>query len=218
MELGLDRRHANPESVSALNRIELEAERLNGLIGSLLRLARLESGETLMEQGPVELDALLRYIVADADFEARGRNRFVRTVASEPCTITGNREVLSSAIENVIRNAVSYTKEGTEVEVSLVTSENGMARQAVLRVRDHGRGVPVELLADIFIPFYRVADARERSTGGTGLGLSIAERAVHLHGGDVKAENSPEGGLIIELRFPIPIPASPDVAPATAQV
>jgi signal transduction histidine kinase len=216
--LALARRHATPESVSALNRIELEAERLNGLIGSLLRLARLESGEALMEQSPVELDALLRHIVADADFEARGRNRFVRIIASEPCIIPGNREVLGSAIENVIRNAVSYTKEGTDVEVSLLTTENGAGKQAIVRVRDHGRGVPVELLADIFIPFYRVADARERSSGGTGLGLSIAERAVHLHGGDVKAENSPAGGLIIELRFPIPTSVLPEISAAVAQV
>jgi signal transduction histidine kinase len=118
----------------------------------------------------------------------------------------------------VIRNAVSYTKEGTDVEVSLLTSENGAGKQAIVRVRDHGRGVPVELLADIFIPFYRVADARERSSGGTGLGLSIAERAVHLHGGDVKAENSPQGGLIIELRFPIPTPVLPEISAAVAQV
>ena len=76
----------------------------------------------------------------------------------------------------------------------------------------------MELLADIFIPFYRVADARERSSGGTGLGLSIAERAVHLHGGDVKAENSPQGGLIIELRFPIPTPVLPEISAAVAQV
>ncbi|MGC1628944.1 MAG: ATP-binding protein, partial [Candidatus Acidiferrales bacterium] len=185
---------------------------------SLLRLARLETGEALMEQSPVDLDALLRHIVADADFEARGRNRFVRIIASELCTIMGNREVLGSAIENVVRNAVGYTKEGTDVEVSLFTSENGAGRRATVRVRDHGRGVPVERLADIFIPFYRVADARERSSGGTGLGLSIAERAVHLHGGIAKAENSPEGGLIVDLQFPVPITASPDATPTVVQV
>ena len=160
----------------------------------------------------------MRHIVADADFEARGRNRFVRIIASEPCTITGNREVLGSAIENVVRNAVSYTKEGTDVEVSLFTSENGADRQATVRVRDHGRGVPVERLADIFVPFYRVADARERSSGGTGLGLSIAERAVHLHGGHAKAENSPEGGLVIDLQFPISVTESPEVTPAAAHI
>ena len=104
-------RHATPESVSALNRIELEAERPNGLIGSLLRLARLESGEALMEQSPVELDALLRHVSWPTRISrTRGRNRFVRIIASEPCIIPGNREVLGSAIENVIRNAVSYTK------------------------------------------------------------------------------------------------------------
>jgi signal transduction histidine kinase len=207
--LGLARRHATPESHSALNRIELEAERLNGLIGSLLRLARLESGEALMDRGLVDLDSLISEVVGDADYEARGRNRFVRIVTSEPCWVTGNRELVRSAIENVIRNAVNYTDENTAVEVSLLCSENGSAKQAVVRVHDHGKGVPIELLQDIFIPFYRVADARERSTGGSGLGLSIAERAVHLHGGSVKAENSPAGGLVIELRFPATA-ATPD--------
>ncbi|MGA7624765.1 MAG: ATP-binding protein [Candidatus Acidiferrales bacterium] len=200
--LGLARRNAASESVSALNRIELEAERLNGLIGSLLRLARLETGEALMDRGILNLDVLLNEVVADADFEARGRNRFVRIIASAPCSITGNRELVRSAIENVIRNAVTYTDENTEVEVSLSCSEKDSEKHAIVRVHDHGRGVPIELLRDIFIPFYRVADARERSSGGTGLGLSIAERAVHLHGGNVKAENSPEGGLVIEMVFP----------------
>lgn len=216
--LGLARRHATPESVGALNRIELEAERLNGLIGSLLRLARLESGEALMDQGTLDLDALLHEVVADADFEARGRNRFVRIMTSTPCCVTGNRELLRSAIENVIRNAVTYTDENSAVEVSLSSFDQASQKQAVVRVRDHGRGVPIELLRDIFIPFYRVADARERSTGGTGLGLSIAERAVHLHGGNVKAENSPEGGLVIELRFPVTLVASRDSAPHLAPV
>jgi signal transduction histidine kinase len=208
--LGLARRHSTSESAGALNRIELEAERLNGLIGSLLRLARLESGEALMDRGIVDLDALIPEVVADADFEARGRNRFVRIIASEPCSVNGNRELVRSAIENVIRNAVTYTDENTEVEVSLSCSENRSEKQAIVRVHDHERGVPIELLRDIFIPFYRVADARERSTGGTGLGLSIAERAVHLHGGNVKAENSPEGGLVIELRFPAIVATKPD--------
>ena len=113
----------------------------------------------------VDLDALIPEVVADSDFEARGRNRFVRIIASEPCSVNGNRELVRSAIENVIRNAVTYTDENTEVEVSLSCSENRSEKQATVRVHDHGRGVPIELLRDIFIPFYRVADARERSTG-----------------------------------------------------
>ena len=73
----------------------------------------------------------------------------------------------------------------------------------MIRVRDHGKGVPPESLVNIFTPFYRVGDSRERSSGGSGLGLSIADRAIHLHGGKVRAENCPDGGLLVEARLPL---------------
>ena len=90
----------------------------------------------------------------------------------------------------MIRNAVSHTEEGTQVDVVLKHVPNSQGGEAVIRVRDHGKGVPEASLVDIFLPFYRVGDARERSAGGSGLGLSITDRAVRLHGGSVKAENS----------------------------
>jgi two-component system, OmpR family, sensor histidine kinase CpxA len=102
----------------------------------------------------------------------------------------------------VIRNAVSYTAEGTAVQIALKKlSSNGIGT-ALISVRDHGSGVPEESLRDIFLPFYRVDDARDRFSGGSGLGLSITERAVRLHGGTVKAENCKDGGLLVEMRLP----------------
>jgi signal transduction histidine kinase len=200
--LGLTRLQANPESTSGLDRIELEAGRLNTLIGSLLRLARLESGSELLEGEPIGLDQVVAEVAADADFEAQSRKRRVRVTKNDPCTIPGNKELLRSAIENVIRNAVNYTAEGTEVQIALQkTSTNGHTT-ALISVRDHGHGIPEESLPDIFLPFYRVGDARDRSTGGSGLGLSITDRAVRLHGGSVRAVNCPGGGLLIELRLP----------------
>jgi len=200
--LGLTRLHANPESIHGLDRIELEAGRLNTLIGSLLRLARLEGGSELLEGETVLLDRVVAEVAADADFEAQSRKRHVRITQTDGCTITGNKELLRSAIENVIRNAVNYTTEGTEVQIALQkVSSNGL-RTALISVRDHGRGVPEESLADIFLPFYRVGDARDRSSGGSGLGLSITDRAIRLHGGSVRALNCSNGGLLIELSLP----------------
>lgn len=200
--LGLTRLHANAESASGLDRIELEAGRLNSLIGSLLRLARLESGSEVLEGDPVVLDRLVLDVAADADFEAQARNRHVRVTQTDGCTILGNRQLLRSAIENVIRNAVSYTAEGTEVHIALTRSAANGNGVATISVRDHGSGVPEESLGDIFLPFYRVGDARDRSSGGSGLGLSITERAVRLHGGTVRAENCDSGGLLVEMRLP----------------
>jgi two-component system, OmpR family, sensor histidine kinase CpxA len=200
--LGLTRLHANAESTSGLDRIELEAGRLNTLIGNLLRLARLEGGSELLEASPVELHQVVAEVAADADFEAQSRKRHVRITQSAACTIPGNQELLRSAIENVVRNAVNYTAEGTEVQISLEKLSNNGHSTALIKVRDQGHGVPEEALPEIFVPFYRVGDARDRSTGGSGLGLSITDRAVRLHGGSVSAINSPEGGLLIEMRLP----------------
>jgi signal transduction histidine kinase len=195
----LARKNAGPEIQAPLDRIEREAARLNDLIGNLLTLAKWENGAAHVNQVHVELDELLEEVAADADFEARARNRSVRVLAVEPCCIAGVRELLRAAMENVVRNAVHYTNPGSEVELSLERVQD----DAVIRVRDHGAGVPEEALERIFRPFYRVADARERSSGGSGLGLSITEKAVRLHGGRVKARNCPGGGLLVELQFPL---------------
>ena len=202
--LGIARRSVDRDPRAALDRIELECERLNELIGSLLHLSRLEAGTEMMDPEPFALDRMIREIALDADFEARSRNRRVEVISADHCITTGKRELLRSAIENVIRNALRYTDEGTSVEVSLDCESNSFAAQAVIRVRDHGKGVPQESLANIFTPFYRVGDSRERSSGGSGLGLSIADRAIRLHGGQIKAENNASGGLSVEARLPLP--------------
>ena len=146
----------------------------------------------------MDLAALVKEVAEDADFEARSLNRAVQVVSSDTCSIKGVEELLRSAVENVVRNAVRYTPEGTAVEVAL-SRQNG---HAVISVRDRGHGVPDEALEKIFRPFYRTEDARDRqSGGGTGLGLAITERAVRMHGGSVQAVNIPDGGLAVEMRL-----------------
>jgi signal transduction histidine kinase len=199
--LELARQSAGPDASTALDRIEREAGRLNLLIGQLLALSRLESGAGGGARERIDLTGLVQDIASDADFEAKSLKRSVRIVASEECLAYGLEELLRSAIENVVRNAVRYTREETEVEITLRREQNG--KVAVIRVRDHGEGVPEAALGDLFLPFYRVADARDRQSGGTGLGLSIAERAVRLHGGSVTAANAPDGGLVVEIRLPL---------------
>jgi len=201
--LELARQRAGKEAAGALDRIEREAERLNELIGQLLTLTLLESGAETMEKTSFDLSVLLEEIVDDVDFEARGRNRAVKIVSSETIIVNASREMLRRAIENVVRNGVAYTTEGTEVEVYLDLQHKDGEDLAVVRVRDHGPGVPETALAQLFQPFYRIADARDRLTGGTGIGLAITERAIHLHGGVVTASNDPDGGLVVEINLPV---------------
>jgi two-component system sensor histidine kinase CpxA len=209
--IGVARRRAGAETIPALDRIELEAERLNELISRVLTLCRLEAGEEAVhEAAPVDITALVNEIVTDANFEAQSRRCRVRRSVAESCTVIGNVELLRSAIENVVRNGMRYTAENTEIEVSVQKAMVRGQRMCLVSVRDHGPGIPEDKLEEVFRPFYRLDDARERQTGGSGLGLAIAQRAIRLHRGWVHAMNAPGGGLLVELAIAADAPAAID--------
>jgi two-component system, OmpR family, sensor histidine kinase CpxA len=195
-----------PELASALDRIELEADRLNQLIQRLLTISRLESGADGLHKTQLSLRELVEQVARDAEYETPERPCRV-TASGDPADeflVEADPDLLRSAIENAVRNATRYTAEGTTVEVRLERQQAPKANgeEILVRVLDSGPGVPNEALAKIFEPFYRLDDARNRQTGGAGLGLSIADRAIRLHGGQLRASNRPEGGLEIEIRIP----------------
>lgn len=200
--LELIRRKSPPELGSAFERIERDTARLDALIGELLSLHQLEAEKAVLAE-PVDLASLTQQIVDDAALEAEQRGCKVQARLAAPSAVRGNRELLRRAIENVVRNAVRFTEDGTSVEVELRRE----AQRALLTVRDHGPGVPEDALQRIFKPFYRVAGDRARKSGGTGLGLAITERAVALHGGRVLAENHVQSGLVVTLELPLTLAA-----------
>lgn len=201
--LELARQRSGDDAGSSLDRIEREAKRLNELIGQLRTLTLLESGAEDMDRKPIDLSLLVKGIADDADFEARNRGRTVSLVLNENVTVKGSEELLYRALENVVRNAVRYTAEGSAVEISLQRKGISGKETAVFTVQDHGPGVPEPNLGLLFQPFYRISDARDRHSGDMGIGLSITDRAVRLHGGTVKAENHPEGGLLVTITLPV---------------
>ncbi|MEP6719695.1 MAG: ATP-binding protein [bacterium] len=198
--LELARQRAGEDAAGALQRIQREAENLNEMIGQLLALTRLESGAEGVDNTSFDLAQLVREIVDDANYEARSRNRSASLVAPEVCSFTGSEQLLRRAIENVVRNALQYTAEQSEVEVKL---DCGNDSTVLITVRDHGPGVPEQALDQLFRPFYRVDEARDRNSGGTGLGLAIAERAIRLHAGTVAAVNAGDRGLIVTISLPV---------------
>jgi signal transduction histidine kinase len=201
--LELARQSAGLAHSAPFDRIERESERLNELISQLLMLTKLENESVMTKRMEFDIAALVAEIAKDVDFEASSKNRRVVTKACESLMLNGNQELLRQALENLIRNAARYTTEGTEVEISLSKKNLGGRVFAHIEIRDHGPGVPESELNDIFRPFYRVNDARERQSGGAGVGLAIAERAVHLHGGSLRALNAPDAGLIVEMELPL---------------
>jgi two-component system sensor histidine kinase CpxA len=200
--LGLAQQKAGPEVEASLSRIEIEADRLNQLIQRLLTISRLESGTDGIHKTRLSLRELVDQVARDAEYETAGRGCKVSANGADGFLVEGDPELLRSAIENVVRNATRYTAEGTVVEIRLEWRMSEKGAEAVIRVLDSGPGVPNEDLEKILQPFYRLDDARNRQTGGAGLGLSIADRAVRLHGGQLRASNRPEGGLEVEIRIP----------------
>jgi two-component system sensor histidine kinase CpxA len=203
--LELARHRSGHDAKSALDRIGREAERLNDLIGQLLTLTQLEDRDRIART-PVPLGPVVQAIAADANFEAHARQCTVRAFVDDEVMVEGSEEMLRRGIENVVRNAVRYTAENTQVDISVSRSLGGSGDTAIIRIRDHGPGVPEDTLSKLFLPFYRVADARDRQTGGTGIGLAITERAVRLHHGTVSAANAPDGGLIVTIVLPLASP------------
>ena len=197
--LDLARQKSGPAAQHALNRIEEEALELNNMIGELLTMTRLESGNASIQMTRVDVAELVKEIAKDGDFEAQGSNRGVHMVVCDECVINGNRELLRGAIDNVVRNAISHTDENTEVEISVTHPGDDYVQIAI---RDFGPGVAAADLDHIFRPFYRTSQSRERQTGGTGLGLAISERAVKFHHGTVTAENAIGRGLVVRITVP----------------
>jgi two-component system OmpR family sensor kinase len=180
-----------------LERIEREAVRLDEMVGQLLTIARLDAGTRDSREDVLELVDLAAAIADDAHFEAQSKGRELHFSGRGEAELRVRGELIQRAFENVIRNAVKYTDEGTRVDVEAWVQQG----QFVLRVADHGPGVPEGDLEAIFEPFYRAANGS--SAGGFGLGLAIARRAVTAHGGEIRARNRDGGGLVVDIRLPL---------------
>ncbi len=198
MAIGLARQ--SPDRTPALlDRIEQESSRMDELVGKLLTLSRVESGENRFDEY-FDLLELIQVIVNNSTFEAEQAG--VKIKLSKPsienqepdCTIRGDAELIRRALENVIRNAIRHSPQGTVVEVS-VTADHS-SKNSIIKITDQGSGVPQESLNEIFEPFVRL---EKNKSHGTGLGLSIAKRAIKAHGGKIKAENIATGGLAVTI-------------------
>jgi two-component system, OmpR family, sensor kinase len=181
-----------------LDRLEREIERLDAMISQVLKLARLHGTDALVERERIELDEVIEEVVRDANFEGAMKNCRINVSGATHAAVLGNRELLHSAIENVMRNAVRYSPDNTSVDVAVTRSNSGLE----ILIRDHGPGVPPADLERIFEPFYRVAESRDRDSGGEGIGLAITSQVMKAHGGSAQAANAAGGGLEIRLSLP----------------
>ncbi|MFT4563733.1 MAG: two-component system sensor histidine kinase CpxA [Gammaproteobacteria bacterium] len=198
--LGLAKRRLGDAVSNELERIQSEALALEELIRQLLSVSRLESGLTDVNQEVVSIDEVVRTVVDDANFEGADKAKSVVFDGRANATVRGDRALLQSVFENVVRNALRHTPSGTTVTVCVTLASE---HQLVVSVEDHGPGVPEGQIKEIFKPFVRGDYARNRASGGYGIGLAIAHAAVKKHGGGIKAANRTDGGFRVEISLPI---------------
>ena len=179
--------------------IARHSERMERLVKDLLRLARLDARQEMLEIAPCELQHVFKAVVTDLapTIEAK-RQRVTVAVAPDACTIQADAAKLHDIVRNLVENAVNYSPDEADVRLE-AARRNG---SITIVVADSGPGIPPADLLRVFERFYRVDKARSRP-GGTGLGLAIVRHLVELHGGHAKAENRPEGGA----RFTVTLPA-----------
>ena len=180
-----------------LDRLEREIERLDALISQILRLARLHGTEAPFVRETFDLDEVIEEVVRDGNFEGAVKNCKVRLQGAACASVSGNRELARSAIENVLRNAVRYSPRDAHVDVAVTPADGGVE----ILIRDRGPGVPTADLTRIFEPFYRVAESRDRDSGGEGIGLAITAQVMKTQGGSASAANIQGGGLEVQLFF-----------------
>lgn len=184
------------EGSLVLKRIEKEAGLIDTMLNQLLTLARLDNQHS-KNFSDFGLNELLEPVMQDARFEAQSIGKEIALHGESAFTLHGDIRLLASALENVLRNAIKYADR--IIHVTLHQQTNHL----VIDIADDGKGVDSHQLGKLFSPFYRTSDARDRDSGGVGLGLAIASRAIHAHGGEIKANNGPAGGLVVTVELPL---------------
>jgi signal transduction histidine kinase len=190
------------ESRRFLEIVMRQTRRMERLVRDLLRLARLDAGQELLDRVPCSIEPLFSAIEADlAGVLGARRLTVARQVAPDAATVPGDPAKLQDALRNQLENAVYHSPEGARI----VMAARRAGGRIVITVADEGPGIPPDDLTRIFERFYRVDKSRTREgqdPGGTGLGLSIVRHLVELHGGRVSAANGPERGAVFTVELP----------------
>jgi heavy metal sensor kinase len=197
-EVALGNSLSTDEHRQLLGSILEECERLTRMTDQLLALAREDAGGARHAFGRLDLAALLGSVAETLRPLAQGKGVRLHAEATRPVSVRGDETRLRQVFYNLLDNAIKYTPEGGEVELTL-TDQGGSAR---VTVRDTGVGIPPEHLPHVFDRFYRVDRARSRAEGGTGLGLSIAQSIVASHGGTIALASTPGQGTTCTVVLP----------------
>jgi len=210
LQMALGLAHQTPltdeELTKYLQRCELEVERLDNMISDTLVLSRLENAIQPLNLDKINIYSLMKLLIEDAQFLANEKSVIINCPQQDSFQIIADSQLLSAALSNILTNAVKYSPESGTIFVTITTNNqensNLTRKNLIIAISDEGVGVPQESINQLFEPFYRVVEARDRQTGGTGLGLAIAKQAILAHQGNIIANNNENNGLTVTITLP----------------
>ncbi len=188
---------AGDATQSYLARIEKESQCLDKMLADVLTLSRLEYADHQLNIEPIPLSSLLQELLQNAKFEAHQHNKTLSNNTIPDLELNCDAALLTSAIENITRNAIKYADSCIEFDIKQ------QADNLIIRIKDDGQGVDDAALTELGNAFYRTDSARARQSGGIGLGLAIAKRALFAHQGDIHFANHQPHGLTVTITLPL---------------
>ena len=183
-------------------RMGIEAARLADLVAQIIDLSRLQSEDPLASPEVVEIDEVLADAVDRCRVDAEQHGVSLTVAGTQGCRVLGSARQLSTAVSNLVENAVVYSERGTRVVVAAHVQIMSDDDYVEVTVSDNGIGISAREQERIFERFYRVDYARSRATGGTGLGLAIVKHIAATHGGSVSVWSQPGQGSTFTIRIP----------------
>ncbi|EAP92988.1 sensor histidine kinase [Vibrio splendidus] len=202
LALHLLRSQVDDKSIGLLERMESETEEMNKLVGEILEFSRLETSRYDSKLSLMHLEHYCSMLIAQMQNDLKPNQTLIGDLETPTSMVNVDERLLLRVIGNLVSNAIKYAGENAHVVVTtyeLLTDK----RYSVISVEDDGHGIPDNKIAGIFDPFTRIESARDKQSGGYGLGLAIVKEAMGVMNGQVTAENRDDGGLRVNLMFPI---------------
>jgi two-component system sensor histidine kinase SenX3 len=197
----------DPKAVANFaDRIQFESKRLSELVQEIINLSRLQDVDPLLAATPVEIDDVVRQAISNSQVHAKDRNIELLRGPLSNASVTGDRNQLIIAIQNLIDNAINYSEGGTTVTINTEIQGDLVEIQVI----DQGIGIADGDIDRIFERFYRVDPARSRETGGTGLGLAIVKHIIRIHGGEISVWSAKGVGSTFSIKLPIGHDGTPE--------